>query len=296
MTRRADDWRKLPELAKRARLQPADLVPLFETIEDLEYCGAVMRPAWQNAAYRRCIASRGGLQEVMRGYSDSNKDGGYLAADWFLYRAPRFQDNCGQARPINLIEHLRIGSPPSRRRQTADLRQLRAIPRLFAWTQSRHMISAWDGVGHALEKFARTKENGLPHLREMYSHWPFFASVPDNAEMSLAKTDLYIAGRYATLVRDEAVRRKIFGMIEEVHRRSVNLALDVSQRGGLLRTSPWWRSSSVCAIRTLTRSTSSKSDSCRSGEKTTQPSRVEKLRRRLALTVNGIAFAMKSTG
>jgi len=414
MTHSADDLHGLLALTKRARLEHVDIVPLFETIEDLEHCGAVMRSAWKDAEYRRYIESRGNVQEVMLGYSDSNKDGGYLAANWFLYRAqkelasgarehgvklrlfhgkggsidrgggqshrslraqpdaarggririteqgevislkytnpviaqrnleqlttaviavnclpsqtdearlpqwerwmdqlardsfefyqqliyrtPEFQDYFWQATPIDLIEHLRIGSRPSRRRQTEDLRQLRAIPWVFAWTQSRHMISAWYGVGHALEKFAAANEHGLQHLREMYAHWPFFASVLDNAEMSLAKTDLYIAGRYATLVRDAAVRRKIFGMIEEEHRRSVKLALNVSQRNALLANQPVLAESirlrnpyvdplNFIQIRFLPQ-----------WRAATQPRRVEKLRRLLALTVNGIAFGMKSTG
>ncbi|CAG1003141.1 phosphoenolpyruvate carboxylase [Burkholderiales bacterium] len=66
-----------------------DIVPLFESIDDLERAGGIMREALALPAWRRLVAARGNRQEVMLGYSDSNKDGGYLAANWALYRAER---------------------------------------------------------------------------------------------------------------------------------------------------------------------------------------------------------------
>jgi phosphoenolpyruvate carboxylase len=405
MTRGADDLRQLLDLARRARLEHVDIVPLFETIEDLERAPRIMRALWGDEDYRAHLKRRHDTQEIMLGYSDSNKDGGYLAANWFLYRAqkqlarladesgvqlrffhgkggsidrgggashrslqaqpfaahgaririteqgevislkysnaaiaqrnleqltsaviavnclpprvdlarlpewerwmdelarsssehyrqlvyqtPEFQEYFWQATPIDLIEHLRIGSRPSRRQQTADLRQLRAIPWVFAWTQSRHLLSAWFGIGHALQQFGR-----LDELREMYASWPFFATVLDNAEMSLAKTDLYIAGRYAALVKDAGVRRKIFGLIEQEYKLSVKMVLSVSRRDQLLANQPVLAESirlrnpyvdplnyvQIQFLRKWRRAPS------------------EGLRRLLALTVNGIAFGMKSTG
>ena len=415
MTHGADDLRALLRLARRAKVERMDFVPLFETIGDLENSTSVMREAWNDPEYRAHLARRGDVQEIMLGYSDSNKDGGYLAANWFLYRAqkqlallanecgvkvrffhgkggsidrgggvsyrslraqpyasfgarlriteqgevislkysnpsiaqrnleqltsaviasnclppeveeaqlpkweqwmeqvaqlsfeyyqqlvyrtPEFQEYFWQATPIDLIEHLRIGSRPTRRRQTADLRELRAIPWVFAWTQSRHLLSAWYGVGQALEEFARREANGLDKLREMYQKWPFFASVLDNAEMSLAKTDLYIAGRYASLVCDAGVRRKVFGMIEGAYERSVRMTLSVSQRNALLGNQPVLAESirlrnpyidplNYIQIRFLPRWR-------RAVERGRE---AEADRRLLALTVSGIAFGMKSTG
>ena len=414
MTRNGDDLRELLRLARRARVPDLDIVPLFETIDDLERSAAIMRDLWSDRDYRRHLKRRGNIQEVMLGYSDSNKDGGYLAANWFLYRAqkslaqlseecgvklrlfhgkggsidrgggashrslraqrfascgsrlriteqgevvslkysnpviaqrnleqltsavvaanclppevdlaklpqweasmdelarssfrfyqqlvyetPEFSEYFWQATPIDLIEHLRIGSRPARRAQTSDLRQLRAIPWVFAWTQSRHLLSAWYGIGHALNAFASRDEDGLQRLREMYQHWPFFASLLDNAEVSLAKTDLYIAARYATLVHNADVRGKIFGMIETEFQQTQKMILDVCQRGTLLVNQPVLAESirlrnpyvdpmNYIQIRFLARWR-------KSG--TARPS--EDLRRLLALTVHGIAFGMKSTG
>ena len=403
MTRSAADLRQVARLAQRARVRALEIVPLFETIDDLDRCTGILRELWSDADYRAHLNRRDNVQEVMLGYSDSNKDGGYLAANWFLYRAqkqiaeladehglkirifhgkggtidrgggashrslraqphaahggririteqgevislkysnphiaqrnleqltsaviaanclpatpvkpeweatmdalaresfsfyqqlvyqtPEFEQYFWEATPIDLIEHVRIGSRPSRRQATRDIRQLRAIPWVFSWTQSRHLLAAWYGIGHAL-----ASHDNLEQLREMYRGWPFFASLLDNAEMSLAKSDLYIAGRYASLVTDDAVRKKIFGMIEEEHVRSVKLVLAVSERGALLANQPVLAESmrlrnpyidplNYLQIHFLPRWRRAKEN--------------EKLRRLLALTVNGIAFGMKSTG
>ena len=79
---------------------------------------------------------------------------------------------------------------------------------MFAWTQSRHLLSAWYGVGHALHEFERQEPDGLAALRDMYRHWPFFRTLLDNAEVSLAKTDLGIAAEYAALVRSRPCARR----------------------------------------------------------------------------------------
>ena len=127
----------------------------------------------------------------------------------------------------------------------------------------------------------------------MYRRWPFFAALLDNAELSLAKTDLYIAGRYASLVKDAGIRRKILGVISAEHERSVQMVLSVTQRSRLLANQPVLAESirlrnpyidplNYLQIRFLPRFRRNKEN--------------ESLRRLLALTVNGIAFGMKSTG
>jgi len=195
-----------------------------------------------------------------------------------------------------LIEHLRIGSRPSRRQPTGDLRQLRAIPWVFAWTQSRHLLPAWYGIGHSIEAFLQTEPDGLGVLQQMYARWPFFASLLDNAEVSLVKTDLYIARRYATLVQSVELRERIFGFIEQEHKRSVKMLLSVSRHHVLLANQPVLAESirlrnpyvdplHYLQIRFLRR-----------WRGTPPQRRAESLRRLLALTVSGIAFGMKSTG
>lgn len=415
MTRRADDVLRLLKLMDKAGARDIDLVPLFETIDDLKSASRILTALWADPHYQKHLKHRGRVQEVMVGYSDSNKDGGYLAANWFLYRAQkemsRVADECGvrlrffhgkggsidrggdtsyrslraqphaaqggririteqgevislkysnpaiaqrnleqltsaviavqclpvaepvaaqlsrwevhldrlaqlsfecyqqlvygtpefveyfwQATPIDLIEHLRLGSRPTRRQATTDLRQLRAIPWVFAWTQSRHLLSAWYGVGHALCEFKRQEPEGLAALRDMYQHWPFFRTLLENAEVSLAKTDLSIAAEYAAQVRSRRVREKIFNLIRREYERSVNLLLEVTQRSALLENQPVLaqsirlRNPSVdplnhLQIRFLAR-----------WRQASEKQRTEQLRRLLALTVNGIAFGMKSTG
>jgi phosphoenolpyruvate carboxylase len=401
------------KLAKLAGVHEIDFVPLFETIEDLENSARILGELWSDAEYRRHLKHRGQIQEVMVGYSDSNKDGGYLAANWFLYRAQkemsRVADECGvklrffhgkggtidrgggasyrslraqphaahggrlriteqgevislkysnpiiaqrnleqltsaviavqclpeteaqdlakweeaaaqlaqfsfehyqqlvyrtpefaeyfwQATPIDLIEHLRLGSRPSRRAATADIRQLRAIPWVFSWTQSRHLISAWYGVGHALKQFADREPDGLEQMRKMYRRWPFFRMLLDNAELSLAKADLGIARQYAALVESADVRKKIFGLIESEHARSIAMVLAVNERKNLLANQPTLAQSirlrnpyidplNHLQIRFLS-----------VWRKADETQRTEHLRRLLALTVKGVASGMKSTG
>jgi phosphoenolpyruvate carboxylase len=414
MTRSAEDIRAVMERARENGVTALDVVPLFETIEDLDHSVDIMRELWSDARYRVHLGSRGGVQEVMLGYSDSNKDGGYLAANWYLYRAQRrlaaLADEMGvalrlfhgkggtidrgggqsyrslraqpegshgaririteqgevislkysnpaiaernleqlasgvigaylvppnavsprtlarweewlsqlaersreayvrlvygtaelpeyfrQATPIDLIEHLTYGSRPSRRTNTVDIRQLRAIPWVFAWTQSRHLLSAWYGLGTALEAFAR-EDDGLKRMRAMYRGWPFFASVLDNAEMSLAKTDLYIARQYAVLVQPKRVQDAIWPLIEAEHGRAVKWVLAIAERSRLLEDQPVLAESirlrnpyvdplNFIQLRLLPEWRAAPDDA-----------KPHHLRRLLALTVTGIAFGMKSTG
>ena len=411
-TKDAQDILQLLSVAQRAGVDEVDLVPLFETVQDLEGCVGAVRKLWSDRAYRAHLRRRGRVQEVMLGYSDSNKDGGYLAANWLLYKAqrglahladehgvalrlfhgkggtidrgggqsyrslraqpfaahggririteqgevvslkysnplvaqrnleqltsaviatccsgsrevaeparlpgwetlldrlarascdcyqrlvygtPELAEYFWQATPIDLLEQLRLGSRPARRRATTDVRQLRAIPWVFAWTQSRHLLSAWYGLGHALEEGA-SEPGGLAELRAMYRGWPFFASLLDNAELSLAKVDLYIARQYALLVQSDAAREKVWSLLEAEHRRSVQMVLAINRRRRLLASQPTLAESirlrnpyvdplNYLQLHFLPR--------WRQGQ------RSEPLRRLLALTVNGIAFGMKSTG
>jgi phosphoenolpyruvate carboxylase len=130
----------------------------------------------------------------------------------------------------------------------------------------------------------------------MYAQWPFFRQLIDNAEISLAKTELSIAREYAAMVESEAVRKKIFGMIEVEFNRSVAMVLKISGLKTLLENQPVLAQSialrnpqvdplNYLQIRFLKR-----------WRQTDEKKRTETLRRLLALTVNGIAFGMKSTG
>jgi phosphoenolpyruvate carboxylase len=402
------------------RLQPLlDVIPLFETLDDLEAGPRIMEELFADPLYRRILSARNDFQEVMLGYSDSVKDGGYVAANWNLFHAqkrladvaekyhvrfslfhgkggtidrgggqshrsiqaqpsaapggrlriteqgevvslkysnpaiaernleqlvtsvldahllhsrrveaarvpewegyatelaassrdfyrklvyetPEFVDYFRQATPIDLIEQIRLGSRPSRRWGASDLRDLRAIPWVFAWTQSRHLLPAWFGLGHAVERFqCDHAPHGIDFLRSMHEGWPFFFNLINNAEHSLAKTDLYIASLYAALVRPQGLGKRIFRLIEEEYHCSVRGVLDISNSSALLAgqhvlaesirlRNPYVDPLNFLQTRFLERWR-------RQRGKAEQPGAAA-LFHMLQITVGGIAFGMKSTG
>ena len=117
-----------------------------------------------------------------------------------VYEEPRFHAYFRAATPIDVIERLRLGSRPSRRRD-GGVQDLRAIPWVFAWAQNRSGLTAWYGVGHALQ--SGIQAHGMDVMREMAEHWPFFATLLDDVEMVLAKSDLGIFEQYSRLAGDD---------------------------------------------------------------------------------------------
>jgi len=391
-----------------------DVIPLFETLDDLAAAPAILQELFTDPLYRRLLRSRKNFQEVMLGYSDSVKDGGYVAANWWLFHAqkrlaqvaekhgirfslfhgkggtidrgggqshrsiqaqphaapggrmriteqgevislkysnpdiaqrnleqlvtavldahllhyrrieatripeweesvqelaassrdfyrrlvyetPGFLDYFRQATPIDLIEQIRLGSRPSRRFGTKDLQDLRAIPWVFAWTQSRHLLPAWYGLGHALETFvADHTPHGLELLRRMYRGWPFFGILIDNAETSLAKTDLYIANRYAALVRPRSLGEEIFGRIREEFDRSVRWVLEISGSSALLERQPVLAESIRLRNPYVDPLNFLQTRFLEMWRRSRRPR--PELLHLLQITVGGIAFGMKSTG
>ncbi|MBL0351071.1 MAG: phosphoenolpyruvate carboxylase [Elusimicrobia bacterium] len=438
MTGSADDLWAALFLARRAGLvrregnrwrSTVDIVPLFETVEDLSRAPALMAALWRHPLYRQILDSRGGAQEIMLGYSDSNKDAGYLAANYHLYRAqdalgraaekagvrlrffhgkggtidrgggpahrailaaprsvpggrlriteqgeviaykygrpavarrnfeqmasavltaelmppgaalstarrsvyegvlgeiaeasrrhyralvyetPGFADYFAQATPIDLIARVEIASRPvfrsgktkegsPRVAAAPSLADMRAIPWVFSWTQSRNLLPAWFGAGSALGNFLEEKGAfGRGVLADMYARWPFFAALLDNLELSLAKADLTIAEGYAALVKDRGLRSSIFERIREEHRRTVSALRSITGHASPLERSPVLRESialrnpyvdSLSALQT--RFLRLWRDPRRS------PAEREKALGVLLVTLNGIAAGMKSTG
>jgi phosphoenolpyruvate carboxylase len=213
-----------------------------------------------------------------------------------VYETPEFPQYFFQATPIDLIDQLHLGSRPSRRFRSQELENLRAIPWVFAWTQSRHFLPSWYGVGFAFEEFIKKHPSrGLALLREMYRGWPFFSVLVDNAEISLAKTDLYIAGRYAALVHPASLSEKIFRRIEEEYHRAVRHTLEIRESSRLLQHQPVLAESirlrnpyvdplNFLQLRFL--------EGWRRNPRGASP----ELLHLLQITVGGIAFGMKSTG
>ncbi len=328
-----------------------DIVPLFETIEDLQKSAATTRQLFENPVYAQHLKQRGDRQQVMIGYSDSNKDGGYMTATWMLYQAqrelaaacaqaniqltlfhgrggsigrgggpanrsilaappesvrgrirfteqgevvssrythrdiafrhlqqllnamfqslparddpgrdernqkimnelsgsafakyralverPDFVDYFHATTPIDQIDELNLGSRPSRRRKTESIADLRAIPWVFAWTQSRAGIPSWYGVGTALN--AWIDEHGVNALREMYQNWRFFKTLMNNVHVGLGRADMKIARRYSQL-SDQAGAAEIFADIEAEYQLTSRRVLEVTDCQHVLDTEPW---------------------------------------------------------
>jgi phosphoenolpyruvate carboxylase len=335
---------------------PVGISPLFETIGDLQAGAATLGAVLDQPLYRSLLATRGDVQEVMLGYSDSNKDGGYLAANWALYRAelelvelarregirlrlfhgrggtvgrgggpsyeairaqppgavagalrlteqgeviaakyadpdlarrnlealvaatlestlldveglgedaeeayallddlaaraqqayrelvhetPGFVEWFRAATPIGELAELNIGSRPPSRKAGNSIADLRAIPWVFSWSQTRIMLPGWYGTGSALESWVAGDEDRLARLRELHRTWPFFRTVLSNMGMVLAKTDLGLAARYAELVPDEELRARVFDRIREEHARTCRMTLAITGDDDLLADNP----------------------------------------------------------
>jgi phosphoenolpyruvate carboxylase len=331
-------------------------VPLFESIEALRAAAGIMTAVWNDPKYRELLDSWGGWQEIMLGYSDSNKDGGMFTSTWELYKAhhelhrvarehgvqlrlfhgrggtvgrgggptrdailaqpvgdfsgeiriteqgevlnwkyadpvlaewnleimiaacleaitrpegpspgddarwrdametmsrdafayyrqniaenPEVLEYFERSTPVNQLEHARIGSRPARRSAGRKLEELRAIPWVFGWMQSRQAVPAWFGVGYALERFATQGAEQKQMLQEMMRAFPLFASLLANVELAMAKADLTIARLYASLVSDEELRERIWAMLTEEFRRTERIIQEITGQSELLQRNP----------------------------------------------------------
>jgi phosphoenolpyruvate carboxylase len=388
--------------------------PLFETLEDLNNAPRVLTELYQHSEYAPILAAQGGHQDVMLGYSDSNKDCGYLTANWALFKAqdeiarvcreasvrvtlfhgrggsiargggpaakailaqpialrdggirvteqgevlstryhdaelahrileqmtygvmlgihaaenpapvraewtqameqmsaagfaayeklvhddPEFIAFWKQATPIDEISNLKFGSRPTFRRATTSVTDLRAIPWVFSWMQSRFNFSGWYGLGSALAPVLKRGKAGRDLLRQMHAEWPFFQTLIDNAQLTLCKADMGIARLYASLVDDKALRAKILGVLEAEYARTESAILAITGQKQLLGREPVLRKSvelrnpyidplnyiQVEMIRRLRAGVLDKA-----GE--------EAVRRVVELTINGVSGGLKNTG
>jgi phosphoenolpyruvate carboxylase len=399
-------------------LMPA---PLFESIEDLRNAPGICRELWSSEAYAPLLESWGRRQEVMLGYSDSNKDGGMITSTWEIYKAHRAlhavaqecnvnlrlfhgrggtvgrgggpthrsifaqpldsfngevriteqgevlnwkyadvilaernlelmiaasldamarpdkrllagRDNPAhltgellpeweammdelsessyafyraqiiddpevfvyfeQGTPVAELEHARIGSRPARRTGKRTFADLRAIPWVFGWMQSRHLVPAWFGVGHALQQFAE-RPGGLEQLRAMTQSFPLMLDIIRNVEMALAKSDFGIARLYASLVTDAALRERVFSKLEAEFNRTRTMLLAVTGQTELMQSNPVLANSirlrnpyvdplSLIQVELIRRK--------RAGEES------DAMNRAIASTINGISAGLRNTG
>jgi phosphoenolpyruvate carboxylase len=196
------------------------------------------------------------------------------------------------ATPVAELEHAKIGSRPAHRSGGRSFADLRAIPWVFGWTQSRQLVPAWFGVGYAIEQYSKNP-GGTKLLRDMMSEFPLFIDIIRNVEMALAKTDLGIASFYAALVQDEAMRQRVFTKIESEYQRTLAAVLTVTVQKELLETNqmlahsirrrnPYVDPLSLIQVDLLRRK--------RAGKDT------DEINRAIASTINGISAGLRNMG
>jgi phosphoenolpyruvate carboxylase len=200
-----------------------------------------------------------------------------------------------QATPLDELARLNIGSRPARRQAGSGLDGLRAIPWVFAWTQSRVTLPGWFGLGTSIESWAGEDATRWETLSTMYREWAFFRTLVDNSQVSLRKADMLIAEVYASLA-DPAIREAVFPALCAEHERAVEVLLRVTGQDELLDHAPWLRRSirvrnpyidpmnyvQVALLRRLR----ARPDSAEEGA----------LRDAVLLSVNGVAAGLRNTG
>lgn len=423
MTHTVSDLLEVMLLAKEAQLWqlqdgkvicPLDFVPLFETIEDLEAADKRMLALIKHPIYRQQIAARGHFQEIMLGYSDSSKDGGYWMANWALHKAQKrlgklchqqkidfrlFHGRGGtvgrgggrtsqtailamppavhngrirfteqgevisfryalpamarrhteqivnamiqatavaaqsgdkpsddsyhedlmeriaqqamgayrtlieqdgfwswytQVTPIEHISNLPIASRPISRTSATevDFKNLRAIPWVFAWTQTRYLVPGWFGLGQALQKIMGD-ETLQETLQQMYQQWPFFNTVIDDAQREMARARLKTASHYARLANQNETR--FHDIIVADFEKARKIILEMSGQQELLDNTPTiqktiiFRNPYTDVLNLLQIELMKRYRQAPENEKGL-------LRQALFLSLNGIAAAMQSTG
>jgi phosphoenolpyruvate carboxylase len=222
-----------------------------------------------------------------------------MSADAFAFYREKIAENPDimpyfeGATPVLEFELAKIGSRPARRSQRRGLADLRAIPWVFGWMQSRHVLPGWFGVGYALERFACQSPSRESSLQTIMARSSIFLDLIRNVEIALAKADLSIAKLYADLVSDRPLRDRVFDMIVEEFQRTRRMVLQVSGQSRLLESNPVLARSirlrnpyvdpmSLIQVDLLRRK--------RAGDES------EDLNYALAATINGISAGLRNTG
>jgi phosphoenolpyruvate carboxylase len=231
----------------------------------------------------------GAFRSVMERLSER----AYAAYRSLVYETPGFELYFREATPISEISELKIGSRPASRKGSGRIEDLRAIPWVFSWAQSRVLLPGWYGFGTAVKEWLDESDAGGPvTLRRMYDRWPFFQTIVANLEMVLSKSDLSLASKYAELVHDEQLRAAIFDRIVEEHRRTEEAVITITG-GSLLRTNPELSRSirnRVPYIDPLNHLQVELLKRYRSGRKG------ERIERGIHLSINGIAAGLRNSG
>jgi phosphoenolpyruvate carboxylase len=213
-----------------------------------------------------------------------------------IYTDPSFLQYFYEATPVRRIGHLKIGSRPARRKGGKGIEDLRAIPWVFSWMQSRHLLPGWFPFGSALTAFLdRHPRSGLETLQKMVETWPFFSTLTDLIQMTLAKADMRLAARYAALSHHQGEARRIFKRIRREYELSREMILlvtrqkDLLEKNYVLKDAIPRRNVYLDPIHLL--QVILLKDMMKNGRKVTAEER-----KALTLTFNGIAAGMKNTG
>ncbi|MEY4488942.1 MAG: hypothetical protein RIQ79_1450, partial [Verrucomicrobiota bacterium] len=228
---------------------------------------------------------------------ESMSAAGFEAYKKLVHDDPEFIAFWKEATPIDEISNLKLGSRPTFRRATQSVTDLRAIPWVFSWMQSRFNFPGWYGLGSALEPVLKRGRAGRELLREMHAKWPFFQTLIDNAQLTMRKADMGIARLYASLVSDARVRQKILTILEAEFARTEAAILSVTGQRQLLGRETVLRKSielrnpyidplNYLQVEMLRRL---RSGSLEKAEEDATRSVVE-------LTINGISGGLKNTG
>jgi phosphoenolpyruvate carboxylase len=232
------------------------------------------------------------FHEVMEELSSS----AFRAYRSFVYETPGFIEYFRQSTPINEIGDLNLGSRPAARRGSDRIEDLRAIPWVFSWGQSRQSIPGFFGFGSAVKQFltGRSRSARLSMLRTMYARWPFFRTLVDKLDMVLAKMDLGIAARYAGLVTDRKLRDQVFTRITREHDDTLTAFFAITEVKQLLQNNPSLARSlrnripyidplNHLQVELLRRLRAARGDT-------------DELRRAVHLTINGVAAGLRNSG
>jgi phosphoenolpyruvate carboxylase len=193
---------------------------------------------------------------------------------------------------VGELENAKIGSRPSRRKDSPSLADLRAIPWVFGWTQSRLLVPAWFGVGFAIERYL-VQPGSLDLLQIMAREFPLFIDLLRNVEMALGKVDLATARLYSSLVEDTQMRERVYGLFEAEFHRTVRAVLAVTRQTELLESNqvlgrsiklrnPYVDPMHLIQVDMLRRK--------RAGEDTPEVNRA------IAATISGISAGLRNTG
>ncbi|MBI5715885.1 MAG: phosphoenolpyruvate carboxylase [Chloroflexi bacterium] len=190
------------------------------------------------AVLRVAAGTSAGVQPEWEAAMELLSESAHQAYRKLVYETPGFLEYFGQATPIDVVTELTIGSRPSKRSASGRLEDLRAIPWVFAWMQSRNTLPGWYGLGSAIARYVERIPNGVDQLRLMYRGWYFFRAMMDNAQQALAKADMAIASCYADLVADRELRDRVFNQIRDEYERTREMLLLVNRQKVLLGNEP----------------------------------------------------------